>query len=914
MRPSLCLLAALALPAAAFAQGIPSTAQDDGRLQTESGWAAPTRDTRPWTRWWWLGSAVDDTNLTRMLAAFHDAGIGGVEICPVYGVKGYEDRFIRFLSPGWMEKLAHTTLEAGRLGLGVDLTTGTGWPMGGPRVTTGDASARVHLKKYDLAAGARLDAALPKGALQCLLAVSDAGEQRDLTATVRDGTLDWTAPSGHWRLYALTAESPVQKVKRAAPGGEGNVLNPYSITALNHYLSGFDQAFSGYRGDMPRSFFHDSFEYYEADWAPDFFDQFRKRRGYDLRTRLPALAGDGDSRIVDRVKQDYRETISDLHIDWVRRWTDWAHGCGSLTRDQAHGAPANLVDLYAAADIPETEIFGGLGEQNVLMNKFASSATHTSGRKWSSAESFTWLTDHFQASLAQVKDAADYLFLSGANHLFFHGIPYSPAEAPWPGWQFYAAVNFGPEGGLWRDLPFFNAYVTRCQSVLQCGAPANDVLLYFPIHDFWQAPGNLFLPFTVEQANRWLGANPVRRDSDFLWEHGYGYDVLTDRFAREAAVRDGKILLNGNRYRVILVPDTKFMPETTLKKLLDLARDGATILVEKAMPSDVPGLADLERRRREFQEAVAGLKFEGEEPRRAAISAGVFLLGTNLESMLRSAGVTREPCVDLGIQFVRRTHAEGFHYFVANRGDKSVDGWVTLGTHAESALILDPRFENRIGRAALTNEAGATRVYLQLQPGESLILRTFAAKSVRTAPWPYVCAAGPPRIISGEWSVRFIEGGPELPAGFATDKLASWTARDDAGLDRFAGTARYTIEFEKPDGVADDWLLDLGRVCESARVKVNGRDAGALWCPPFEIAVGKLLKPGKNLLEIEVTNLAANRVRDLDRRKVNWKYFYDLNVVGRDYRPLDASAWPLRDSGLLGPVELKPVKFAAANP
>ena len=88
MRPSLCLLAALALPAAAFAQGIPSTAQDDGRLQTESGWGAPTRDTRPWTRWWWLGSAVDDTNLTRMLAAFHDAGIGGVEICPVYGVKG----------------------------------------------------------------------------------------------------------------------------------------------------------------------------------------------------------------------------------------------------------------------------------------------------------------------------------------------------------------------------------------------------------------------------------------------------------------------------------------------------------------------------------------------------------------------------------------------------------------------------------------------------------------------------------------------------------------------------------------------------------------------------------------------------------------------------------------------------------
>ena len=77
-----------------------------------------------------------------------------------------------------------------------------------------------------------------------------------------------------------------------------------------------------------------------------------------------------------------------------------------------------------------------------------------------------------------------------------------------------------------------------------------------------------------------------------------------------------------------------------------------------------------------------------------------------------------------------------------------------------------------------------------------------------------------------------------MPAGFKTDKLESWTGRGDAELYRFAGTARYAIEFDKPDGVADDWLLGLGRVCESARVKVNGLDAGALWCPPFEVPVG----------------------------------------------------------------------------
>ena len=80
-------------------------------------------------------SAVDEAGITRLLERFRDAGIGGVEICPIYGAKGAEERFIDFLSPKWMEMLAHTTAEAKRLGLGVDMTTGTGWPFGGPNVT-----------------------------------------------------------------------------------------------------------------------------------------------------------------------------------------------------------------------------------------------------------------------------------------------------------------------------------------------------------------------------------------------------------------------------------------------------------------------------------------------------------------------------------------------------------------------------------------------------------------------------------------------------------------------------------------------------------------------------------------------------------------------------------------------------------
>ena len=102
------------------------------------------------------------------------------------------------------------------------------------------------------------------------------------------------------------------------------------------------------------------------------------------------------------------------------------------------------------------------------------------------------------------------------------------------------------------------------------------------------------------------------------------------------------------------------------------------------------------------------------------------------------------------------------------------------------------------------------------------------------------------------------------------------------------------------------FFLDLGDVRQSARVRLNGKDYGTLITPPFRVAVDNL-KPTGNTLEVEVTSVAANRVRDLDRRGVNWKYFKDINLVNENYRPFNAADWPLTDCGLLGPVTLTAV-------
>jgi hypothetical protein len=899
-----------------FSANISTPAADD-----PLGWPTATRTNHPWTRWWWLGSAVDETNLTRMLTQFHDAGIGGVEICPIYGAKGYESRFIDFLSPHWMEMLAHTTKEGKRLDVGVDMTTGTGWPFGGPNVTTNDASARVNLTNYVVAGGGKLQSPLPPGRLQTLMAFSDAGKQIDLTAKVKNGALDWTAPPGQWKLYAMALDGPVQVVKRAAPGGVGSVLDPFSVPALNRYLSYFDKAFVGFNAPLPRSQFHDSYEYYFASGTPDFFNEFKKLRGYDLHTQLPALFDEGTPEKIAQVKNDYRETLADLHLAYVTDWTKWAHARGMMTRNQAHGGPDNLLDTYAAADIPEMEIYSAYSENQMPMMKIAPSAAHLTGRPLASSESFTWMTTHFNATLSQVKQAADFLFISGVNHIFYHGIPYSPSEAPWPGWQFYAAVNFGPQGGLWHDLPEFNAYATRVQSILQSGAPANDVLLYLPFNDKWQTGASNLL-MTFETSGKWMESEPFYQTGMMLWNYGYAYDEVSDRLLASAKVVDGKIKMPGGSYSVILIPKCKFMPLPTMQKLVELARAGATIIVQDALPGDVPGFADYEKRHAEFQKLIGTLKFQPffgsthdgpDASTKATIGKGTIWLDSNLVPALSRVQVPREAASNLGIRFVRRSHAEGYHYFFANRSDKPVDDWVTLGRTAQSAVILDPRFADRSGMAALRKDTiSRTQVHLQLQPGESCILRTFTDKTVTGPAWPYLKPGGEPQNISGTWKVSFVEGGPELPKSFETTTLGSWTAQDDPETKRFAGSAHYTIEFDKPAGEAADWLLDLGNVCDSARVKLNGHEVAALWCAPFKIAVGKWLQPGKNVLEVEVTNIAANRVRDLDIRKVNWKYFYDANLASLTQRGgLDASVWPIRDSGLLGPVTLTALTPAA---
>jgi hypothetical protein len=920
-------------------------------------WPEITKENKPWTRWWWPGSIVTTSDLTFAMEKYRNAGLGGMEIAVIYGVKGQEGKFINYLSPGWMEMFMHTLKEGSRLDMGIDLANASGWPFGGPWVDPADACKNINYKTYSLKEGETLAEKIefiqkpllrPVGQkpditklidpisknkdLQLyaldqirfekplpvilLVAYSDAGQILNLTGRLTPSlNLDWTAPQGNWTIYALFQGWHGKQVERAGPGGEGDVIDHFSGKAIDTYLKHFDEVFNNYDIRFLRGYFNDSYEVDDAsgqaDWTNDMFNEFSLRRGYDLGRYLPALFQKDLPEKNARVLSDYRQTIADLILEkFTMHWTEWANKQGKTTRNQAHGSPGNILDLYAASDIPETE------GCEITKLKFASSAANVTGKKYASCEAATWLGEHFSSTLADVRKAADLFFLGGINHLFYHGTCFSPQNEPWPGFLFYAAVEFTPANSFWNDFPALNNYIAHIQSFLQSGRSDNDILLYFPIFDRYADYGRGMLEHFDAISPAYSGT-PFKTGTETLLEKGYSFDYISDLQIKNTEANNSQLQTEGNSYKTLILPGCKYIPVETFSHILTLANNGADIIVYGNLPENVSGWAGVEEKTTAFNQMKESLKFSATDNKnilRAVVGKGKIIMGSDLDSLLSFAGIRREPMADAGIKFIRRRGTSGSLYFIKNQTENPFEGWVPLKTEAKSAALFNPMNEKYGTAKKRMTKEGEFEIYLKLGKGETMVVETFSNK-VSGKPYLFYNAASDPREIRGKWKLEFTEGGPVLPDARELDNLISWTETGGDEVKNFSGTARYTISFSKPAVSGDAWAINLGKVCESARVILNGQELAVLFGPDYQVLVDrKLLKP-YNILEIKVSNLMANRIAWMDRNKIEWKKFYNVNMAARLKENnkngiFDASAWQPRESGLIGPVTITAMKKA----
>ena len=923
--------------------------------KTHLSWPEITRENKPWSRWWWPGSIVNKADITTNLETYKAAGLGGMEVTCIYGVKGQEDKFIDYLSPKWMEMFTHVLREAERLDMGTDLANASGWPFGGPWVSPEDACRNINYKTYTIRGGEKLtekiefrqmpivrpvgqkpdisslnypisknrnlqlyaidqikfDKKLP---LYSVMAYSDSGKIVNLTGMVNEERdLDWTAPPGNWTIYALFQGWHGKLAERAGPGGEGDVIDHFSGRAIDNFLKHFDTVFKDYDLRYLRGYFNDSYEVDDAsgqaDWTTDLFNEFWLRRGYNLADHLPALFQKDDPEKNARVLSDYRQTISDLILDkFTRHWTHWANKQAKLTRNQSHGSPGNILDLYAASDIPETE-----GSELTKL-KFASSAANVTGKTLISCEAATWLNEHFISTLSDIKKAADIFFLGGINHLFYHGTCYSPPDEPWPGFLFYAAVELTPANPLWNDFKALNKYVARVQSFMQQGRSDNDVLLYFPIFDRYADPGRGMLEHfdAVSPAFR---DTPFKTAADMMIARGYAWDYISDLQIMNTDVNEGLLQTEGNVYKTLVLPGCKYIPLETFGRILKLVNDGASVIFYGHIPENISGWADHEEKNYVFEQMKAKLDFretESGDIKRADVGKGRIITGKDLEKLLEYISVPREVMTDNGIMFTRRETETAVNYFVLNKGDKAFDGWLPLAANTPYMAIFNPVTDQSGIAKSRLKDNGTTEIYTRFYPGESLIISAYK-NPVKGKPYLYYDPLSIPRGITGTWDLDFLHGGPVIPESKKISRLASWTESGGEDIKNFSGTAAYKITFARPSGKADAWQLNLGRVAESATVILNGKEIASLIGPDFIVTSPKKMIRKNNTLEIRVSNLMANRIAYMDRNNIEWKKFYNINMAARLRQNtkngiFDASAWPPMESGLLGPVTIVPVR------
>ena len=829
-------------------------------------WPEATREAKAGTRWWWLGSAVDKDNLKWSLDEYARAGIGAVEITPLYGVVGNEKNEISFLSPRWMQALRDVEDIAAADGIEVDMNNGTGWPFGGPEVPIDEAACKVvfvdtllHAKSVDVS---KLDLPAPEkerpyARLQCVKA--------------------FNAGADTWRVIAVYASRTRQQVKRAAPGGEGYVIDHFDREAVRHYLNRFEKAFAESGVPYPHTFFNDSYEVYGANWTPTLFEEFKARRGYALEDHLPELLGYVDDG--NRVLSDYRETLSDLlYENFTQQWVAWAHSHGVEVRNQAHGSPANLLDLYAMVDIPEIEGFGlsefgikglrtdsGFTRKNysdVSMLKYAPSAAHVMGKRYTSSETFTWLTEHFRTSLSQMKPDLDLMFTCGVNHVFFHGSCYSPKDDPWPGWRFYASIDMTPNNSIWRDAPYLMNYIERCQRFLQWGQPDNDFLVYLPVRDMWakrhsQGEKGLLMQFDIhamdQKAPEFI-SSILRIDS-----LGYDCDYISDHQLVKVTMKDGQLMTEGGtRYKGLIIPT------------------GTTITNElKALLSKMGNLV---------------------------------VYGEDDQQLSRLAHAEQMKS-ELGLRAIRRTNATGHHYFIANLTEKDVDAVVPVVAPCKKAFWFNP-----LNGEIVQAETADNKVRICLRSGESMILQTYTeGERVNTMrPQPVNTCLHQARPYTEEvidlrnqpWTLSFTEEAPRVEETYQLKELQTWeTLSDAAGTTMGTGVYTTTVKLNKKQSFKQ-WVIDLGDVRESARVYINGQLIGCAWCVPFTLDCGQALHKGKNEIRIEVTNLPANRIAALDRAGVKWRKMKEINVVDINYKRTTYEGWEPVKSGLASTVKL----------
>lgn len=755
-----------------------------------------------------------------------------------------------------------------------------------------------------------------------------------------DGQFSWNAPEGNWTIVrmgtrvtgASTRPSPEPVI-----GLESDKLNAKAFeNHLKNYTDVLLEKTAPRKKDSGWTGFHiDSWESGSQNWTDGFAEEFEKRRNYNPEPYFLAYTGRAvkSVEITERFLWDLRLTCQELllenHAEFAK---DYAHKNGlELTIEPYDMNPAGDLDLGAVADVIMAEFWSkGFGYDTHYAVIEATSISHITGQPVVGAEVFTSNNNEaWQQYPWSMKDQSDWALALGVNRFIYHTFAHKPL-----GDEYRPGMTMGPYGvhwdrgqTWWPMVDAYHNYISRCSHMMQQGQAVSDILYLTP-----EGAPMIFNP----------PADALTKNGPIPDKKGYGFDGCSPKmFMERADVKDGKIVFPGaSSYEIMVLPNFETMTPELLEKISSLVEQGAKIVGKPPLKS--PSLVnhpDCDSEVKELAEQLWGSFNPPDKQSKIKYGEGSVYWGGELynlssDELYPSYKNTIRILTELNIpeDFISENNAIRFGhrktndkdiYFVANRTRNFQKTTCTFRAVGEPELWAGTTGETRkIKNYSVEN--GLTTIPMEFFPHESFFV-SFSGKNEKPA--SNQKAGNFPdfeevKTIKGAWDVSFNEkfGGPEK---VKFEELQAWTEHDVRGIKYYSGIATYRKKININDLGDNQYFIDLGEVNDIARVKLNGKDIGVVWCAPWRIDISEALKEGDNNLEIEVANRWINRLlgdRQEPDANVRTVKFGNGLMGGKEYktgrytfttqsamRSFDFAE--LLPSGLLGPVTIEEIRI-----
>ncbi|MDR1963179.1 MAG: hypothetical protein LBQ50_05330 [Planctomycetaceae bacterium] len=961
-----------------FVSFIPAGNADANETLLPSEFVTVPDEVKPWVYYWWLKGNVTKEQITHDIEEMQKKGIGGILL---FDSRGYHDDFdskdhvpvpfkikYEFMSQEWREMVKHTIKEAARCNIKVSINiANTGGHLRGPwdmkekapkeliwtsylvdRDPSVNGSGKFELK-LPIPDGKRyyqdvavLGVRLTLQETESFHKVTPLNEKSpivaqiiDLSDHVTNNLLKWEVPDGNWHILRFGYEV-------VGDLGSVDILNAEACTQyFRHIGSELIRDAGSHAGKTLSHFYNVSWEGSAPNWTPGFEKIFMSQNGYDLKPYLPVLAGMivENQDVSNRFLYDYYKTVAycfrkncyatigqlchENGIIWH------SENGGPWNRQQPMFREADMLSFFGENDFAQGEFWVNESNYNTRSNmRYVSMASHIYGQKEVAVEAFTHMVRHWTMYPARLKPAADINFIDGANMFIWHTFTASPPEIGKPGYEYFAGTHINTNVTWWNYVTPFMNYLGRCQYLLRKGSFTADACVYVSDknHVNWG------------RAEKW---NP---GSSLVLPAGYTYDLLdTEILVHRLVYRDGKLVLpNGMSYHfLVLDPIEDALPVESLKKIVQLASEGATIVLGNKRTIRTPGL----NRYPSCDQEIADLANQlwgktGEKSFQHSIGMGTVVHGISLQQFVQDQKIVPDfsgpfeyhhrTLKDKDIYFVFGSGKADCFFRVANRKPKlwdAVTGKITdplaysftedgrtkisLNLAAFGSVFVvfdgtpDQDHVTEISYPENGLEVNENSTLTQWKSG-SCRLRTASGKQTE---WNTNL---PPAIALQEsWEVRFDPAwGSREKIIF--DRLMLWNEHADPAIKYYSGTAIYRKTFSLNETqIGIPTRLSVGAAHHIAKVKLNGNELGIFWTSPRSIEISSACQSGENVLEIEVTNCWANRLigdaglpPEKRLTQTNLYLVPERKIGDRTYKQFQgfSAQDQLVPSGLLGPI------------